>query len=161
MKTGGLFMLAVRLMQLHSENDSDFRPLLDALGLYFQIRDDYANLKVRLAPYAQGVSHTSQAPAQPHSHRQRRHHYHHHGRSRSHSCNQNISTTTSAAAATTTTIICKDCIYNINDLNANNSLQTITKSNCNSSQASVILIATTAAVIVSCHIQLSLAPTMM
>lgn len=43
-KTGGLFGLAVRLMQLFSENKSDFKPLLDCLGLYFQIRDDYANL---------------------------------------------------------------------------------------------------------------------
>ncbi|XP_076449066.1 geranylgeranyl pyrophosphate synthase-like [Babylonia areolata] len=43
-KTGGLFGLAVRLMQLFSENKSDFKPLLDVLGLYFQIRDDYANL---------------------------------------------------------------------------------------------------------------------
>ncbi|XP_074643488.1 geranylgeranyl pyrophosphate synthase-like [Tubulanus polymorphus] len=43
-KTGGLFGLAVRLMQLFSENKSNFKPLLDNLGLYFQIRDDYANL---------------------------------------------------------------------------------------------------------------------
>lgn len=43
-KTGGLFGLAVRLMQLFSENRSDLKPLLDNLGLYFQIRDDYANL---------------------------------------------------------------------------------------------------------------------
>ncbi|KAI0236140.1 Geranylgeranyl pyrophosphate synthase [Lamellibrachia satsuma] len=43
-KTGGLFGLAVRLMQLFSENKSDLKPLLDNLGLYFQIRDDYANL---------------------------------------------------------------------------------------------------------------------
>ncbi|XP_032228600.1 geranylgeranyl pyrophosphate synthase [Nematostella vectensis] len=43
-KTGGLFRVAVRLMQLFSENKSDFLPLLDMLGLYFQIRDDYANL---------------------------------------------------------------------------------------------------------------------
>ncbi|XP_070187577.1 geranylgeranyl pyrophosphate synthase-like isoform X2 [Littorina saxatilis] len=43
-KTGGLFGLAVRLMQLFSENKRDFKPLLDVLGLYFQIRDDYANL---------------------------------------------------------------------------------------------------------------------
>jgi len=43
-KTGGLFGLAVDLMQLFSENTSNFKPLLDALGLYFQIRDDYANL---------------------------------------------------------------------------------------------------------------------
>ncbi|XP_064621884.1 geranylgeranyl pyrophosphate synthase-like [Lineus longissimus] len=43
-KTGGLFGLAVRLMQLFSKNKSNFKPLLDTLGLYFQIRDDYANL---------------------------------------------------------------------------------------------------------------------
>jgi len=43
-KTGGLFGLAVDLMQLFSENKSNFKPLLDVLGLYFQIRDDYANL---------------------------------------------------------------------------------------------------------------------
>lgn len=43
-KTGGLFGLAVRLMQLFSDNKSNFKPLLDKLGLYFQIRDDYANL---------------------------------------------------------------------------------------------------------------------
>ncbi|KAL8586826.1 Geranylgeranyl pyrophosphate synthase [Nucella lapillus] len=43
-KTGGLFGLAVRLMQLFSDNKRDFKPLLDVLGLYFQIRDDYANL---------------------------------------------------------------------------------------------------------------------
>ncbi|XP_053393023.1 geranylgeranyl pyrophosphate synthase-like [Mercenaria mercenaria] len=43
-KTGGLFGLAVRLMQLFSDNKHDFKPLLDNLGLYFQVRDDYANL---------------------------------------------------------------------------------------------------------------------
>ncbi|KAL5018477.1 hypothetical protein ScPMuIL_004199 [Solemya velum] len=43
-KTGGLFGLAVGLMQLFSDNKSDFKPLLDNLGLFFQIRDDYANL---------------------------------------------------------------------------------------------------------------------
>ncbi|XP_062519687.1 geranylgeranyl pyrophosphate synthase-like [Corticium candelabrum] len=43
-KTGGLFKLAVDLMQLFSENKSDFQPLLDVLGLWFQIRDDFANL---------------------------------------------------------------------------------------------------------------------
>ncbi|XP_041043387.1 geranylgeranyl pyrophosphate synthase isoform X2 [Carcharodon carcharias] len=43
-KTGGLFGLAVGLMQLFSENKSDLKPLLDTLGLLFQIRDDYANL---------------------------------------------------------------------------------------------------------------------
>eukprot|EP00002_Diphylleia_rotans_P019225 TRINITY_DN3721_c0_g1_i4.p1 TRINITY_DN3721_c0_g1~~TRINITY_DN3721_c0_g1_i4.p1 ORF type:complete len:223 (-),score=43.26 TRINITY_DN3721_c0_g1_i4:749-1417(-) len=44
-KTGGLFRLAVRLMQTFSENDSDFLPLVNALGLFFQIRDDYINMQ--------------------------------------------------------------------------------------------------------------------
>lgn len=46
-KTGGLFGLAVRLMQLFSENKSDFSELIGTLGLYFQIRDDYANLVLK------------------------------------------------------------------------------------------------------------------
>lgn len=37
-------MLAIRLMQLFSENKSDFTKLAGILGLYFQIRDDYCNL---------------------------------------------------------------------------------------------------------------------
>lgn len=43
-ETGGLFMLAIRLMQLFSQNKSDFTKLAGILGLYFQIRDDYINL---------------------------------------------------------------------------------------------------------------------
>ncbi|XP_051176087.1 terpene synthase isoform X2 [Leptopilina boulardi] len=43
-KTGGLFNLAVRLMQLFSDCKEDFAPLAGILGLYFQIRDDYCNL---------------------------------------------------------------------------------------------------------------------
>ncbi|XP_067009248.2 terpene synthase-like [Anabrus simplex] len=43
-KTGGLFMLAIRLMQLFSDNKADFTKLTGILGLYFQIRDDYCNL---------------------------------------------------------------------------------------------------------------------
>ena len=47
-KTGGLFNLAVKLMQLFSNNDDcpayDYVKLTSLLGLYFQIRDDYANL---------------------------------------------------------------------------------------------------------------------
>lgn len=45
-KTGGLFGLGVRLMQLFSTRHvgKDLKPLLDNLGLFFQIRDDYANL---------------------------------------------------------------------------------------------------------------------
>lgn len=46
-KTGGLFGLAVGLMQLFSEWKHDLKPLLDTLGLFFQIRDDYANLSSR------------------------------------------------------------------------------------------------------------------
>ncbi|KAF5300063.1 hypothetical protein FQA39_LY11255 [Lamprigera yunnana] len=43
-KTGGLFMLAIRLMQLFSENKEDFTRLTEILGLSFQILDDYQNL---------------------------------------------------------------------------------------------------------------------
>jgi geranylgeranyl diphosphate synthase type 3 len=43
-ETGGLFGLAVRLMQLFSSSEVDMCPLMAILGLYFQIRDDYANL---------------------------------------------------------------------------------------------------------------------
>lgn len=43
-KTGGLFMLAIRLMKLFSDSDKDFFKLTAILGLYFQIRDDYCNL---------------------------------------------------------------------------------------------------------------------
>jgi len=46
-KTGGLFNLAVRLMQLFSQSDENFSELTRLLGLYFQIRDDYANLKLK------------------------------------------------------------------------------------------------------------------
>jgi len=45
-KTGGLFNLAVRLMQLFSDSDENFTELTRLLGLYFQIRDDYANIKL-------------------------------------------------------------------------------------------------------------------
>lgn len=45
-KTGGLFMLAIRLMQLFSNNSEDFLRLTAILGLYFQIRDDYCNLSL-------------------------------------------------------------------------------------------------------------------
>lgn len=46
-KTGGLFMLAIRLMQLFSANKEDFTKLTAILGLYFQIRDDYCNLSLK------------------------------------------------------------------------------------------------------------------
>ncbi|KAL3783578.1 hypothetical protein HJC23_002082 [Cyclotella cryptica] len=45
-KTGGLFRLAVGLMQAFAttSTDVDFTPLVNNLGLYFQIRDDLINL---------------------------------------------------------------------------------------------------------------------
>ena len=46
-KTGGLFRLAVRLMQEFStKRGADFSPLplVNLLGEYFQIRDDYLNI---------------------------------------------------------------------------------------------------------------------
>lgn len=46
-KTGGLFMLAIRLMQIFSDNKEDFSKLTAILGLYFQIRDDYCNLSLK------------------------------------------------------------------------------------------------------------------
>lgn len=44
-ETGGLFMLALRLMKLFSDNKTDFTKLAGIFGLYFQIRDDYCNLR--------------------------------------------------------------------------------------------------------------------
>ena len=45
-KTGGLFRLAVGLMQSFAttNKDVDYSPLVDDLAMYFQIRDDYINL---------------------------------------------------------------------------------------------------------------------
>lgn len=46
-KTGGLFRLAIRLMCLVSETSYNYdvvAPLVEKLGLIFQIRDDYRNL---------------------------------------------------------------------------------------------------------------------
>ncbi|CAM9378110.1 unnamed protein product [Ectocarpus sp. 6 AP-2014] len=43
-KTGGLFRLAVGLMQAFSQDQRNYTPLLDQLALYFQIRDDLINL---------------------------------------------------------------------------------------------------------------------
>lgn len=38
-------MLAIRLMQLFSDNKSNFKKVTELLGLYLQIRDDYCNLR--------------------------------------------------------------------------------------------------------------------
>lgn len=37
-------MLGIRLLQLFSGYQSDLKNLVSMMGLYFQIRDDYANL---------------------------------------------------------------------------------------------------------------------
>ncbi|KAI9034061.1 geranylgeranyl pyrophosphate synthase [Hyaloraphidium curvatum] len=44
-KTGGLLRLAVKLMQELSSSDEDFVPLVNILGVHFQVRDDYLNLR--------------------------------------------------------------------------------------------------------------------
>lgn len=43
-KTGGLFRLAVQLMQCFTSTHLDLTPLSDLLARYFQIRDDFINL---------------------------------------------------------------------------------------------------------------------
>ncbi|CZS87977.1 hypothetical protein WAI453_000366 [Rhynchosporium graminicola] len=43
-KTGGLFRLAVKLMQAESKSPKDCVPLVNLIGIIFQIRDDYQNL---------------------------------------------------------------------------------------------------------------------
>ncbi|EFW16420.1 geranylgeranyl diphosphate synthase [Coccidioides posadasii str. Silveira] len=43
-KTGGLFRLAIKLMQAESEVSVDCIPLVNLMGLIFQICDDYLNL---------------------------------------------------------------------------------------------------------------------
>jgi len=46
-KTGGLFRLAVRLMMTTGTTNIgvDYTPLVNLVGIYFQIRDDYCNLR--------------------------------------------------------------------------------------------------------------------
>ncbi|KAG0228219.1 geranylgeranyl pyrophosphate synthetase [Mortierella sp. GBA43] len=44
-KTGGLLRLAVKLMQEASSSEVDYVPVVELLGIYFQIRDDYMNLQ--------------------------------------------------------------------------------------------------------------------
>ncbi|KAI1420545.1 isoprenoid synthase domain-containing protein [Xylaria sp. FL1777] len=43
-KTGGLFRLAIKLMQAESKTVLDCVPLVNILGIIFQIQDDYRNL---------------------------------------------------------------------------------------------------------------------
>lgn len=44
-KTGGLFRLAIKLMQAASDSTCDYVPLVNYIGMLFQIRDDYINLQ--------------------------------------------------------------------------------------------------------------------
>lgn len=43
-KTGGLFRLGIKLMKAESKSNVDCVPLVNLVGLIFQIRDDYMNL---------------------------------------------------------------------------------------------------------------------
>lgn len=45
LKTGGLFGLGIKLLQLFSDYKKDLSRILFLLGVIFQIRDDYLNLK--------------------------------------------------------------------------------------------------------------------
>ncbi|CAO3589705.1 unnamed protein product [Absidia cylindrospora] len=44
-KTSGLLRLAVRLMQAACDNTVDYTPLVNLIGIYYQVRDDYMNLQ--------------------------------------------------------------------------------------------------------------------
>ncbi|KAI9840603.1 MAG: geranylgeranyl pyrophosphate synthetase [Sclerophora amabilis] len=54
-KTGGLFRLAVKLMQAESEKKTDYVPLVNLIGLIFQIRDDYLNLSSTTYTHNKGL----------------------------------------------------------------------------------------------------------
>jgi geranylgeranyl diphosphate synthase type 3 len=43
-ETGALFYLGIQLLQLFSENKSDFTKLTGIFGLYYQMSNDYRNL---------------------------------------------------------------------------------------------------------------------
>ncbi|KAG1136665.1 hypothetical protein G6F37_002764 [Rhizopus arrhizus] len=44
-KTSGLLRLAVRLMQAATNSKIDYIPLVNIIGIHFQVRDDYMNLQ--------------------------------------------------------------------------------------------------------------------
>ncbi|KAL8775935.1 MAG: hypothetical protein Q9213_008431 [Squamulea squamosa] len=55
-KTGGLFRLAVKIMQAESlNNETDYIPLVSTIGLLFQIRDDYLNLNSEIYTSNKGL----------------------------------------------------------------------------------------------------------
>lgn len=54
-KTGGLFRLAIKLMQVESPETLDCVPLVNLMGLVFQICDDYLNLQSGLYTANKGL----------------------------------------------------------------------------------------------------------
>ncbi|CAE6456442.1 unnamed protein product [Rhizoctonia solani] len=58
-KTGGLFRIAIKLMMALSpvEPKVDYVPLVNLIGVYFQIRDDYMNLQSSQASLAPLIPH--------------------------------------------------------------------------------------------------------
>ncbi|KAI9835050.1 MAG: geranylgeranyl diphosphate synthase 1 [Sarea resinae] len=54
-KTGGLFRLAIKLMQAESSSDKDCVPLVNLIGMIFQIRDDYLNLSSTTYTHNKGL----------------------------------------------------------------------------------------------------------
>lgn len=55
-KTGGLFRLAVRLMQAESRVEVDCVPLVNTIGLLFQVLDDYLNLNNKTYTERKGLA---------------------------------------------------------------------------------------------------------
>ena len=54
-KTGGLFRLGIKLMQAESSSSMDCVPLVNLIGLIFQIRDDYMNLASKEYTHNKGM----------------------------------------------------------------------------------------------------------
>lgn len=54
-KTGGLFRLGIKLMQAQSASTIDCVPLVNLIGLIFQIRDDYMNLSSKEYSHNKGM----------------------------------------------------------------------------------------------------------
>lgn len=54
-KTGGLFRLGIKLMQAQSTSNIDCVPLVNLIGLIFQIRDDYMNLSSKEYSHNKGM----------------------------------------------------------------------------------------------------------
>lgn len=50
-KTGGLFRLILRLLESVNKFEHEIEPVVDIIGLMFQIADDYKNLKDDKVPF--------------------------------------------------------------------------------------------------------------